>query len=180
MNTRYSTYHTLIGYRMFNRLFFPHHLRMSVSYSEAGMNVRTFSRFRIPATTPAARAQQAAVQALPGCRRGRRARWRKKQTKRFASRREKGRKARRVLGFPLRRSHASEHRTYIYLYICWYYISWVGVGWQRRCTTRRSLRERDNRGTCRFLVLFLGGRHGWRSSYIICAGWRNLNSSQGE
>ena len=42
------------------------------------------------ATTPAARAlEQAAVQALPGYCRSRRARWRKKQTKRFASSREK-------------------------------------------------------------------------------------------
>ena len=47
MNNRYSTYHTLIGYRMYNRTFFPHRLRMSVSYPEAGMSVRTFSRFRI-------------------------------------------------------------------------------------------------------------------------------------
>ena len=32
---------------MYNRSFFLHRLRMSVSYSEAGMNVPTFSRFRM-------------------------------------------------------------------------------------------------------------------------------------
>ena len=41
-----------------------------------------------------------------------------------------------------------------------YYMGWVGVGWQRRCKTRQSLRELDNQGT---LLLFLtvamaGGR----------------------
>ena len=87
---------------------------MSVSYSEAGMNVPTFSRFRIPATTPAARAQQAAVQALPGCRRGRRARWRKKHTKRSAPSREKGREARRAIGYPLLQRHDWRFATYIY------------------------------------------------------------------
>ena len=40
-------YHTLIGYRMYNRFVFPRRLRMSVSYSEAGVNVPTFSQFRI-------------------------------------------------------------------------------------------------------------------------------------
>ena len=58
------------------------------------------------ATTPAARAvEQAAVQALPGCGRGKRARWRKKQTERSASSREKGREAQRALVFPLLRRH---------------------------------------------------------------------------
>ena len=58
------------------------------------------------ATTPAARAlEQAAVQILFGCRRGRWARWRKKHTTRSASSREKGREARRALGFPLLHRH---------------------------------------------------------------------------
>ena len=39
MDNMYSKYHTVIGYRLCNRSFFPHHLRVSVSYSEAGMNV---------------------------------------------------------------------------------------------------------------------------------------------
>ena len=47
MDNMYSKYHTVIGYRLCNRSFFPHHLRVSVSYSEAGMNVPPFSRFRI-------------------------------------------------------------------------------------------------------------------------------------
>ena len=68
MNNKHSTYHTVIGYRINNRIFFPHRLRMSVSYSEAGMNVPTFRRFRILLRfTPAARARdQATGQALPG------------------------------------------------------------------------------------------------------------------
>ena len=33
---------------MYNRMFFPHRLRMNVSYSEEGAYVPTFSRFRIP------------------------------------------------------------------------------------------------------------------------------------
>ena len=44
---RYITYHTLVGYRMYNRSFFPRSLRMSVSYSEGGAYVPTFGRFRI-------------------------------------------------------------------------------------------------------------------------------------
>ena len=45
-------------------------------------NADVWTVWHTSATTPAARAlQQVAVQALPGCRRGRRARWRKKQTK---------------------------------------------------------------------------------------------------
>ena len=110
MNKRYIAYHTLIGYRMNNRNFFPHRLQMSVSYS-AGAYVPTFSRFRITlrrrrphepsSRPPCRRLPTAAVQALADCRRGRRARWRKKQTKRSTSSREKGREAQRVVGFLL-------------------------------------------------------------------------------
>ena len=50
MYSRYTTYHTVIGYRVYIQVqskFFPHRLRMSVSYSEVGMNVPTFRRFCI-------------------------------------------------------------------------------------------------------------------------------------
>ena len=47
IHERLSTYHNVIGYRTHNQCVFPHCLRMSVSYSEAGINVPTFSRFRI-------------------------------------------------------------------------------------------------------------------------------------
>ena len=47
MNNRYSTCHSVIGYRMYNRSLFPYRLRMRVSCPEAGVNVPTFSRFRI-------------------------------------------------------------------------------------------------------------------------------------
>ena len=47
------------------------------------------------------------MQALLTCRRGRRARWWKKQTKRSATSRENGRDARRALGFPLLQRHDS-------------------------------------------------------------------------
>ena len=51
---------------------------------------------------------------------------------------------------------------YIHTYLCpsphqyystIYYIGWVGIGWQRRCKTRQSLRELDHQGT----VFFFGG-----------------------
>ena len=58
------------------------------------------------------------------------------------------------------------------------YEGWVGVGWQRRCKTRRSLRVLDHQHND--FCLFVGGRHGLRSSYIVCAGWRNLNPGEGE
>ena len=49
MNSRYFTYsyHTLIGYRMYNQRGFSHHFRMSVSYPEAGMNMPMFSQLGI-------------------------------------------------------------------------------------------------------------------------------------
>ena len=47
MNNRHSTYNTVIGCCMRHRSLSPHRLRMSVSYSEAGMNVPAFGRFRI-------------------------------------------------------------------------------------------------------------------------------------
>ena len=42
-------------------------------------------------------------------------------------------------------------------------IGWLGVGWQRRCKIRQSLRELDHQGTVFFCILFLavamaGGR----------------------
>ena len=40
-----------------------------------------------------------------------------------------------------------------------FYIGWVGSGWQRHCTTCRSLHELNHQGTFFFfLLLFLGGR----------------------
>ena len=62
------------------------------------------------------------MQALPGCRQGRRARWRKKQTKRSASSREKDPEGRRAIGFPLLQWHDSGFATYyilrsIYIYM---------------------------------------------------------------
>ena len=50
MNNRYSTCHSVISYRMYNRSLFPYRLRMRVSCSEAGVNVPTFSRLRISLT----------------------------------------------------------------------------------------------------------------------------------
>ena len=56
MNNIYRAHHIII--HTFYRLscvqwkFFPHRLRMSVSYSEAGAYVPTFSRFRIPLRRP--------------------------------------------------------------------------------------------------------------------------------
>ena len=100
---RYITYHTLIGYFMYNR---------KKKFVTPSSDERfTFRSWRIradakpvsnaSALTPATQGlEQAAVQAIPGCSRGRRARWRKKQTKRSASSREKGREARRALVFP--------------------------------------------------------------------------------
>ena len=41
-----DTAEVAIGYRMYNS-FFPHRLRMSISYSKVGMNMPTFSRFGI-------------------------------------------------------------------------------------------------------------------------------------
>ena len=53
--------------------------------------------------------------------------------------------------------------SYIYIYILYTRcIGWVGVGWQRRCKTRQSLRELDNQGA--FFRFAFGGRHGWWSS----------------
>ena len=51
------------------------------------------------------------------------------------------------------------------------YIGWVGVGWQRSCKTRRSLRELDNQGSHRFFSLFFpGGRvRGMVGSRSVCA-----------
>lgn len=46
MKNRCSTCQTVIGYRVYNR-FFLHRLRTIFSYSEAGMNVPTFSRLGI-------------------------------------------------------------------------------------------------------------------------------------
>ena len=67
---------------------------------------------RASATPPAARAlEQAAVQALPGCRQGRRPRWQKKRTKRAASSRERA--AERGASTP------STARFWI-CYICWW------------------------------------------------------------
>ena len=48
----------------------------------------------------------------PECRGGRRAWWRKKQMKRSAANREKGREARRALGFPLLERHDFGFATY--------------------------------------------------------------------
>ena len=62
---------------MYNRRFFPHRLRMSVSFSEAGAYVLPFSRFLItlgrhqphePSNRPLRTGRCA--QALPGCRQG--------------------------------------------------------------------------------------------------------------
>ena len=47
MSNKYITYYSVIGYRTNNRSFFRHRLRMSVSFSEAGISVTTFSRFII-------------------------------------------------------------------------------------------------------------------------------------
>ena len=75
------------------------------------------------ATTPAARALgQAAVRAVLSCRWGKRARWRKKQTKRSASSPEKGREVLRGLGLPRLQRHDSRYATCIYCCIlirCW-------------------------------------------------------------
>ena len=49
----------------------------------------------------------------------------------------------------------------VYIYSGVYCIGWVGVGWQRPCETRQSLRELDNQST---VFLSYGVRHGWRSS----------------
>ena len=35
------------------------------------------------------------------------------------------------------------------VYVC---VGWVGVGWQRHCRARRSLRELDNQGTYRLFL----------------------------
>ena len=69
-----------------------HRLRMSVSYSQAGMNVSADVwpvSSHTSVFTPAARTlEQAGARALHGRCQGRRAQWREKQTKRSASSRE--------------------------------------------------------------------------------------------
>ena len=55
----------------------------------------------------------------------------------------------------------------------------VGVGWQRRCKTCHSLRERDNQGTVFFF--FTGHHDGYRVTVCrsYCAGWRTLTRTRG-
>ena len=60
-----------------------------------------------------------------------------------------------------------------------YTVGWAGVGWQRRCKTRQSLRELYNQGSVFCLFVFFCGRHGWRSSQIRYAGWRALTTYKG-
>ena len=85
MNTRYSTYHTLFGYHacMHNRTLFHTAFGWAFHIQKRAHTRRRLAGFAYTsATTPAARTlEQTAVQALPGSRRGRRARWRKKRTK---------------------------------------------------------------------------------------------------
>ena len=84
----------------YNPIFFLNRLRMSITYSEAGKNVSTFSGFACfsayagghRAGPPQARSRQAGTVAP-------------KKSKRFASRRESA--VKRALGFLVRSSHFS-------------------------------------------------------------------------
>ena len=59
------------------------------------------------------------------------------------------------------------------VYLC---VGWVGVGWQRRCQTRQSLRELDNEGTVSlFLAVAVAGG---RVRSFVRGG--ELNSARGE
>ena len=62
--------------------------------------------------------------------------------------------------------------------ISYIYIGWVGVGWQRRCKIRLSLRELDSQGTVFLLIVFLAvTTAGGQFRSLLCGG--NLYSAQG-
>ena len=79
-----------------------HRHLMNVWYSKVNAYVPTFSRFRIPLRRHRPHEPSSRLPCKPSLGAvGWRARWRKKQTKTSATSREKGREARRALGFPL-------------------------------------------------------------------------------
>ena len=109
------TNHTVIGHRVQPKLFTITPSDKRFIFKRGCIRADVWPVSHTSAMTPAARAlEQAAVRTIPGCRRGRRARWRKKQTKRSTSSQEKSREARRALGFPLLQRHDSGFATYIY------------------------------------------------------------------
>ena len=118
MNNIYSTYDIVISHRIQSKPFSTPPSDERFMFKIVRIRADVLPILHTSATTPAAPAvEQAAVQALSGCSQGMRARWRKKQTKRSVSSREKDREARRALGFPLLRRHDFGLATIVYLYI---------------------------------------------------------------